>query len=211
MNKWKVMLSAVVIAAALAGCGAQEEQTQAETQAGGQEEVQPNGTNGSAQQGNAGAGMRQMGAQADLMGKVKSIDGQTITLYKSAMPTGQGGPPQGDGTGEMPADGEGQQPPAGDGTAPESGGRMNMGAMFSDETLDIKVTAATKIVSMTFENEQMVEKEAALADLKADDILSVMLKDDTQEAESITIRTGGFGGGGGRPPQQQDQQAAAAQ
>lgn len=204
------MLSAVVIAAALAGCGAQEEQSQAETQAGGQEEAQQNGSNGTAQQSDDGAGMRPMGAQADLMGKVKSIEGQTITLYKSALPTGQGGPPPGDGTGERPADGKGQQPPAVDGTAP-GGGRMKMDEMFSDETVEIQVTETTKIVSITFENEQMVEKKVALADLKADDILSVMLKDDTQEAESITIRTGGFGDMGGGPPRQQDQQAAAAQ
>ncbi|MGM0881998.1 MAG: hypothetical protein ACQEXQ_13295 [Bacillota bacterium] len=58
---------------------------------------------------------------------------------------------------------------------------------------------------MTFENEQMVEKEITLANLKTDDILSVMLKDDTQEAESITLSTGGFGGGGGgRQPKQQE-------
>ncbi|MEV5027548.1 hypothetical protein [Paenibacillus sp. LPE1-1-1.1] len=211
MNKWKVMLSAVVIAAALAGCGVQEEQAAGEVQADAQTDVQENGAGG----GTGGPGMGQMGAQADLMGKIKSIDGQTITLYKSAM--GQGGPPQGDGTGTAPADGEGAQPPAdapaGDGTAPEGGGRMNMGAMFSDETVTIQVTDTTKITTMTFENEQMAETEMTLADLKADDILSVMLKDDTQEAESITIRTGGFGGGGGgggRQPQQQEQQTDAA-
>ncbi|WP_053372110.1 hypothetical protein [Paenibacillus sp. FJAT-27812] len=214
MNKWKVMLSAVVIAAALAGCGVQEEQTSAETKADSPGEVQQNGSNGSTQPKGSGAGMRQMGAQADLMGKVKSINGQTITLFKSAM--GQGGPPQGDGAGgegqqppadgEQPASGERPQAPAGDGTAPEGGGR-GMGAMFTDETVDVEVTDATKIVSVTFENEQMVEKDVALADLKADDILSIMLKDDSQEAESITIRAGGFGGfgggGGGRQPQQE--------
>ncbi|WP_419874507.1 hypothetical protein [Candidatus Pristimantibacillus sp. PTI5] len=222
MNKWKVMLSAVVIAAALAGCGVQEEQAAGEVQADTQTDVQENGAGG----GTGGRGMGQMGAQADLMGKIKSIDGQTITLYKSAM--GQGGPPPGDGTGTAPADGEGAQPPAegelpadgerpaapaGDGTAPEGGGRMNMGAMFLDETVTIQVTDTTKITTMTFENEQMVETEMTLADLKADDILSVMLKDDTQEAESITIRTSGFGGGGGgggRQPQQQEQQTDAA-
>lgn len=215
MNKWKVMLSAVVIAAALAGCGAQDEQVSSDQQVDAQGKVQRNG---------ARAGMGQMGAQADLMGKVKSVDGQTITLYKSAM--GQGGPPQGDGTGNMPGAGEGQQPPegaelpaegeapqppAGDGTASEGGGRMNMDAMFSEETVDIQVTDTTKIMTVTFENEQMVEKEIALADLKADDILSIMLTDDTQIAESITVRTGGFGGfgggaGGGRQPRQQEQQ-----
>lgn len=210
MNKWKVMLSAVVIAAALAGCGAGEEQEQAEEQA----QVQENQAAGTQRQ-NAGANP-QMGVQADLIGKVKSVDGQTITVYKSAMMNR----PPGDGTGEMPADGEPPQAPAGDGTvpegepplapaedgtAPEGGGRMNMGDMFTDETVEIQVTESTKIVSMTFENEQMVEKEITLADLKADDIISVMLKDDTQEAESITLRTGGFGGGGRQLQQQQEQ------
>jgi hypothetical protein len=215
MNKWKVMLSAVVIAAALAGCGAQDEQVSSDQQVDAQGKVQRNG---------ARAGMGQMGAQADLMGKVKSVEGQTITLYKSAM--GQGGPAQGDGTGGMPAAGEGQQPseggevpadgeppqaPAGDGTAPE-GGRMNMDAMFTDETVDVQVTDTTKIITVTFENEQMVEKEIALANLKADDILSIMLTDDTQVAESITVRTGGFGGGaGGRQPRQQEQQTTTTQ
>ncbi|CAM4321256.1 hypothetical protein FHS16_000819 [Paenibacillus endophyticus] len=215
MNKWKVMLSAVVIASALAGCGVQEEQAGAEVQADAQADVQQNGAgagDGTQQQGGGRQGMGQMGAQADLMGKIKSVDGQTITLYKSAM--GQGGPPQGEGTEGAPPEGEGQQPPAAgempaDGERPEGGGRMGgMGAMFSDETVVITVTDTTKITSVTFENEQMVETEVALADLKADDILSVMLKDDTQEAESITIRTSGFGGGG-RQPQQEEQTATA--
>lgn len=183
MNKWKVMVSAVVIAAALAGCGAGEEQEQTE--------VQENQSAGTQQQN--GGGNPQMGPQADLMGKVKSIDGQMITVYKSAMMNR----PQGDRTGEMPTDGEPPQAPAGDGSAPEGGGRMNMEDMFTDETVEIQVTESTKILSMTFENEQMVEKEITLADLKADDILSVMLKDDTQEAETITLRIGGYGGGGG--------------
>ncbi|MGM0881999.1 MAG: hypothetical protein ACQEXQ_13300 [Bacillota bacterium] len=53
-------------------------------------------------------------------GKVKSVDGQTITVYKSAMMNR----PQGDGSGEMPADGD---------------GRMNMEDMFTDETVEIQV------------------------------------------------------------------------
>lgn len=202
MNKWKVMLSAVVIAAALAGCGAGEDQEQTEEQA----QVQENQAAGTQQQN--GGGNPQMGPKADLIGKVKSIDGQTITVYKSAMMNR----PQGDRTGEMPADGEPPQTPAGDGTAPEGGGRMNMEDMFTDETVEIQVTESTKIVSMTFENEQMVEKEITLADLKTDDILSVMLKDDTQEAETITYRTGDFGGGGGgRQPQQQQEHSTTTQ
>ncbi len=66
--------------------------------------------------------------------------------------------------------------------------------MFSDETMDITVTDATKIVSASFADGKMTETDKTLADLKADDIITVQLKDDTQEAESI--RLGGFGGGG---------------
>jgi hypothetical protein len=67
--------------------------------------------------------------------------------------------------------------------------------MFSDETMDITVTDSTKIVSATFADGKMTETDKTLADLKADDIITVQLKDDTQEAESIRI--GGFGGGFG--------------
>ncbi|MNH36742.1 hypothetical protein D3C79_975670 [compost metagenome] len=51
-----------------------------------------------------------------------------------------------------------------------------------------------------------MEKELTLADLKADDIVTVVLKENTQEAETVTLGMGGFGGpggGGGRQPQQQ--------
>lgn len=74
MNKWKVMLSSIVIAAALAGCGVQVEQTQAETQAGGEEEVQQYGTDGRPQRSDPGAEIGQIGVQADVMGKSESID-----------------------------------------------------------------------------------------------------------------------------------------
>ncbi|MDQ0115285.1 hypothetical protein [Paenibacillus harenae] len=114
---------------------------------------------------------------------------------------------QGDGTGQTPEDGQ----PAEGGEMPQpptDGGPVNMDNMFSDETTTIQLTDATKIVSVTFENNEIVEKTVTLADLKADDILSINLKDDTLEAESITIRTGGFGGGGGRQrPNEQQQQS----
>ncbi|NIK78408.1 hypothetical protein FHS15_003546 [Paenibacillus castaneae] len=218
MNKWKVMLSTVVIAAALSGCGAE-----AKSQTDMQSTVQQGGAiNGSM----ANGGMRPMGAQADLIGKVKAIDGDTITLFISAMTMGRGARPQGNSAddmpagggqppadGEMPADGERPQAPAGDGAASaRGGGRMNMESMFTDETVLLHVSDATKIISRSFENEQMVEKELTLADLKTDDILSVMLKDGTQDADTITLSvggfgSGGFGGAGGRQRQQQDQQA----
>lgn len=188
MNKWNTMLSVIVIASALAGCGGQDK-----------------GNSNEALRSVGGARMGMMGTPADLMGKIKSIRGQTITLYKSALRSrgsGQGSTASGDDQlppdgMEIPADGERK-------AAPEGAGRMDMDTMFTDETVDVQVTDTTKIVSMTFENDQMVEKEITIADLKEDDILSVMLKDDTQEAESITVRSGGFGGGG-QPPQQEQQ------
>lgn len=211
MNKsWKWAVGALSLAVFLTGCGTKEE---AAPEQQGQVQTQ---TEGGMQQG-AGGGP-QMGMQADLMGKVKSIDGQTITVYKSNMAFG-GGRGQGDGTGQPPEDGqppdggEMPQPPA-DGDAQQGGGEpMNMDNMFSDETTTVQVTDATKIVSVTFENNEMVEKAVALADLKVDDILSINLKDDTLEAESITLRTGGFGGGGGgwQRPDGQQQQTDAAQ
>lgn len=218
MNKWKVMLSTVVIAAALSGCGA-EEKSQADMQSAVQQGGAINGTMPN------GRGMRSMGAQADLIGKVKAIDGDTITLFKSAMTLGRGARPQGNSAedmpagggqppadGEMPADGERPQAPASDGAdKARGGGRMNMESMFTDETVQIHISDTTKIISRSFENEQMVEKELTLADLKTDDILSVMLKEGTQDADTITLSvggfgSGGFGGAGGRQWQQQDQQ-----
>jgi hypothetical protein len=228
MNKsWKWAVGALALAVVLTGCGTKEEATAEQP-----DQVQ---TQGGAQQGGAGGGGQMgMGMQADLMGKVKSIEGQTITVYKSNMTFG-GGRGQGDGSGQPPAGDrpQGEQPPAGDrpqgeqppegedmpeppadGEAPQDGGgRMNMDNMFSEETMAVQVTDATKIISVTFENNEMVEKAVALADLKADDILSINLKDDTMEAESITLRTGagGFGGGGGRQrPNDQQQQTESA-
>ncbi|MBD2868045.1 hypothetical protein [Paenibacillus arenilitoris] len=219
MNKWKMALGAAVMTALLAGCGAQGEQSGAEALQG----QQGGETSGAQQQGNgggqpSGGGALQMGAPADLMGKVKSVDGQTITLYQSAMPMGQGNRPEG---GQMPEVGERPDPPAEDGAAaegggpsadgeaapPGGGGRMSMEEMFTEETVEVTVTEATNIVSVTFENEQMVEKELTLADLKADDILSIALKDETQDAETITVRTGGFGRGG-RPVGERNADAA---
>lgn len=224
MQKWKIILSALLITAALAGCGANEEQTTAavSNQTAETTDQTTETTDQTAEVTQEGGDAQQMGDQADLMGKVKSVDGQTITVYKSSMTMGQGGGrPQGDGTGEAPAgdppaegtapaDGTGEAPADGERPERPEGGGMNMEDMFTDETVEITVTDATKIVSVTFENEQMVETEVALADLKADDILSVTLKDDTQEAETITIRTGGFGGGR-QPQQQQEQETTAAQ
>ncbi|MCM3629322.1 hypothetical protein M3194_18405 [Paenibacillus glycanilyticus] len=210
MNNWKIVLSAVAITVALAGCGSKSEETGTSdgTAAGGQAQGQNQG-----QQGFQGRAM--MGT----IGKIKSINGQTITIYKSSFQRPEGGgregaPPQGEAPDQGDAAPSGN-PPAGDqaqgnaGSAPQAGngqgnggGRQrSMANMFSDETMDITVTDATKIVSVTNTDGKMTETDKTLADLKADDIITVQLKDDTQEAESIRLGGfggGGFGGGGGR-------------
>ncbi|GLX65962.1 hypothetical protein MU1_03060 [Paenibacillus glycanilyticus] len=198
MNNWKIVLSAVAISVALAGCGSKSEDTG----------TTANQTSGQAGQQNQGQQGFQGRAMMGTIGKIKSINGQTITIYKSSFQRpegdGQGRPsgdaPQGDAPNGNPPSGD---PPQGDnGTAPQAGDGQNGGGqrqrnmenMFSDETMDITVTDATKIVSATFADGKMTETDKTLADLKADDIITVQLKDDTQEAESI--RLGGFGGGG---------------
>ncbi|MFC5471388.1 hypothetical protein ACFPPD_22115 [Cohnella suwonensis] len=162
---------------------------------------------------------------ADLLGKVKSISGQTVTVYKSSFTPGargQGGGqrPEGQtGSGDRSNANEGDQPPAsgdsnggnagGDpGAAPSGQNRPNMANMFSDETVDIQVTDATKIVKTTFENNERKETALALADLKEGDIVSVDLEDGSQNAVTITLGQGGFGGAGRRNGNnaQQDQQ-----
>ena len=158
---------------------------------------------------------------ADLIGKIKSVDGNTITLYKFSFqpgdrglgPGGGGNPPGQGQDGEPPADG---QPPAGgDAQAPQGEGRQrpDMSNMFSEETVDIRVTAGTKIARIAFANQERTETELTLADLKADDIVSVDLEDGSRNAASITLNEGGFGGiggmGGGRGGWQQGEAPAA--
>jgi len=144
---------------------------------------------------------------ADLFGKIKSVDGDTITLYKSAFQSGGGGGNRGprpsgqDQNGEPPA-----EPPqgGGEGFSPPEGGegqRPERSDMFTEETVDVRVTAETKISKTAFENGERKETELTLSDLKADDIVSVDLGDDSSTAATITLNEGGFGdmgGGGGR-------------
>ncbi|MUT67585.1 hypothetical protein [Paenibacillus sp. NEAU-GSW1] len=215
MNKWKLMFSAAVIVAALTGCGANADTTTPSTAEVGEL---------SDQQRPAGGMM--MGGT---LGKIKSIDGQTITIYTSSFNPGErpngGGGGQQDGQAPAMDDGEMPQPPqdgekpAGDGAVqgerpqrPE-GGMMNMENMFTEETAEITVSDATQIISTTFENNERKETTLTLADLKADDVITITLKEGTQEAEAIRLGGfGGFGGGGmgGGRQQPGDQQGGAA-
>ncbi|MFD0671163.1 hypothetical protein [Cohnella sp. GCM10027633] len=190
--------------ALLAGCGSKDADnaTGAEANAGVAQQQEQLG-NGAAQGGEQGMMNRMV---ADLIGKVKSLDGNTLTVYKSSFQPGamggrgQGGQGGGGGMrGDRPS-GDGQQQDGGQ--APQDGqpggGRgMSFENMFTDETVDITLTDATKIVKREFVDNEMKETELTIADLKADDIVNIALTDGTQEAATITIGMGGFGGGAG--------------
>lgn len=194
MRQWKIVCSTVVITAALTGCGANAEQGSNSSVVVNQQQQQQQRPEGGMRMGNG------------TMGKIKSIDGQAITLYKSSFTPGQQGQGGGEGgSGESEQQGNqpgGQQqgesaerPQMQEGFTPLEGSGMNRDNMFTEETMVITVTDTTTITALSFENEQSVETLKALTDLKADDIITVTLKEGTQEAESITL--GGFGGGRG--------------
>lgn len=163
--------------------------------------VQP-GTGGQRPDGMDRAGMN--------IGKIKSISGSTITLYTAQMPEGrpqnngeggQGTPPEGGKDGQQ-ADGQQGTPPEGGAQSGEAGRQGGMGGMmqnFSEETIDITVTADTEYVSVTYENGQQKETALTLTDLKADDVIQYTLQTDAATAVKITVGSGDFGfGGGGR-------------
>ncbi|MFC3800165.1 hypothetical protein [Cohnella sp. GCM10012308] len=218
MNKKWTMLAGVALSVALlAGCGSKGENNgaAAAAAAGDQSGGAAAGDQGAAGQGGGFGGMQAMGT----LGKIKSVNGNTITIYKSSFQPGQGGGRmggnrQGDGqnAGDGAAPSGNEQPPSGDppqqGADGQAGGqagqdrqggqgaqRPDMANMFTDETEDITVTDATKIYKTEMADGQRTETEVAIGDLKADDVITVTLKEGTQEAESI--RLGGFGGGFG--------------
>jgi len=153
-------------------------------------------------------------------GKIKSITGNTITIYKSDMSMpGQGGGqegtpperPEGDQASVNGATSEGGQPPgdapaggAPQGEAPSGempeGGRQGSGLggrmqqSFSEETTEIPIDVDTKIVTTTFDNGTRKENVITIAELKADDIIQYTLKSDTNVAESISLSSGNPGG-----------------
>ncbi|QMV41180.1 hypothetical protein [Cohnella cholangitidis] len=192
-NSKKLLVTAIAAVILLTGCGADST-----NQASSTPVAQGNGGDIPQDQRGQAPGQGQgrspmMGA--DLLGKIKSVNGETITVYKSSFvpgERGQGGGPQPPGDNAQPPSGEGNQPPQGEGQ-----NRPNMENMFSEETSDIQITPVTKIVKIAFENQQRTETELTAAELKADDIVSVDLEDNTQNAVTITISEGGFGGMGG--------------
>ncbi|PWV92463.1 hypothetical protein DFQ01_13524 [Paenibacillus cellulosilyticus] len=120
------------------------------------------------------------------MGKIKSISGSKITIYKSSMS-------QGKPSGQAPSEGE-----SGDASQPSD--------MFTEETMVIEVTSSTKLIEISFDNNERTEQTIKLTDLKEGDILRIQLTDGTQQASSIELSSGGFGGG--QPPGQKPSQAS---
>lgn len=229
INKNSFAVMSVLAFLLLAGCG---NNAKADTTSAVEEQANNDGAAQGQGSGQGGLPMQ----SADLLGKVKSINGQTITVYKSSFVPGErGGNRNVDGQQQVPntdqngdsqqppsgnATGDGQQPPDGNGDG-QAQGRPNMGNMFSDETVDIIVTNSTKLVKTTFENNQMTENTLTLGDLKEGDILNIDLEENTQNAITLTLSEGGFGGmgmGGGRQgqvpgsgPGQGQQETPAAQ
>lgn len=245
VRKWNLAIGGALALSLLAGCGSDKTgndssgaavQTQADGGSGQSAQTAQNGSGGGMR---GGMGMvDENGNAATLMGKIKSINGQTVTVYKSSFdPSKMGARPNGgNGNGGPDPNASGQnggQAQAGDGQAPPSGGQasgnqngqngqggqnggraggFNRDGMFTDETEDITITDSTKLETTTFENNQATTKDVTLADLKEGDVLTIWLKDGSQEA--TTIRVGGFGGGGfgrGRQGGQQNGQAGGQQ
>lgn len=116
---------------------------------------------------------------------------------------GEGTAPNGgNGTGEAQGNSGSDNKGNGVGNGGQRGQRSNP-FTFSEETTDLKITADTKFITVTFEDNQRVEKEIALSDLKEDDVIQYTFKDGTQEAATITLSNGfggvgsGWGGGAG--------------
>ncbi|MDG0813251.1 hypothetical protein [Cohnella rhizosphaerae] len=218
-NKWTMLAGVALTVALLAGCGSKADDSgaaaPAQAAAGDQSGGATAGDQAAAGQGGGFGGMQAMGT----LGKIKRVSGNTITIYKSSFQSGQGGGRMGgnrqgggqnEGDGAAP-NGDAQQPSgdppqqgadgqaggqAGQGRQGGQGGqRPDMANMFTEETEDITVTDATKIFKTEMADGQRTETEIAIGDLKADDVITVTLKEGTQEAESI--RLGGFGGGFG--------------
>ncbi|WP_217596682.1 hypothetical protein [Cohnella sp. GbtcB17] len=208
-KKWTMFAAVALAVAVLAGCGSKSENN-------GTASVAAAGDQSAAGQGGSFGGMQAAGT----LGKIKSVNGNTITIYKSSFQPGQGGgrmggnrqggggPNEGD---DAAPSGDAQQPngdPPQQGADGQAGGRAGQGRqggqggqrpdmanLFTEETEDITVTDATKIFKTEMADGQRTETEIAIGDLKADDVITVTLREGTQEAESI--RLGGFGGGFG--------------
>ncbi|WP_168120584.1 hypothetical protein [Paenibacillus sp. HB172176] len=230
MKVWTLAAAAALLIAMLAGCSNAKEQgnsnaaTNLSAQNGAQTGNQSGIGNGNSLgdvsagreggfQGGGRVGFGGMtdenGNAASLMGKVKSMNVNTITVYKSSFTPGSGAPAnRGNRQSQPPsqAGDAGAQPPSssnqavpgqsGDGTERPSGGFGGAANMFSDETEDITLSESTIIQAMTMGEDGMIYGDVAATDLKIDDVLTIWLKADSFEATRIIV--GGMSGYGGR-------------
>ncbi|MBB6635598.1 hypothetical protein [Cohnella thailandensis] len=122
IKKWNLAIGGALAVALLSGCGsnntdnAASEGAQVQADAGATQQAQGQGGPG----GGFGGGMvDENGNAADMLGKIKSINGNTITVYKSSIdPSQMGGGMRGQG-GQGGPGGDGGQPPSG---APDANG-----------------------------------------------------------------------------------------
>jgi hypothetical protein len=202
VKKWWILATCALMLLLLTGCGTKNSGTDHAAVSTGIAKYD----NGTAPAGSTPRNQK----SADLFGKVKSISGKTITVYKSSFVpsaggtggrrTGGGGNNNGTNTqrdGQKSSNGGNPSSQSGQGSGTGQG-RINPKNMFTDETVDIQITDATKIVKRAFVGGKMTESKLQITDLKAGDILSINLKDGSQEATSITLNAGGFGGRAGR-------------
>lgn len=145
-----------------------------------------------------GSGGRTPGA-AMSFGKIKSISGSKITLYRAEVPSAapqdgaapvgspQGAEPSGSPGGE-PGAGGGGQGAGGQGGWPQGQGGAQMS--FTEETTVVTVASDTKLISVTFTGGKRTETTIALSTLKAGDIILYTLKSGTAQADSISLSSG---------------------
>ncbi|MGZ7442804.1 hypothetical protein [Paenibacillus sp. TH7-28] len=105
------------------------------------------------------------------MGKIKSISGEQITVYVASAP------PQG----AVASSGEQLEPPAKE-TAPDNA---------SGETAVITVTSDTKLVSVIFSVNQMVESEISLSELQEGSMIQYTLAENSTDALKIAVSPAG--------------------
>ena len=188
-----IVISAVLITA---GCAAKTKDTAANNE---------NGVNNPTQGQAPG---NRNGAFAMTMGKIKSVSDSKITIYPASVGMNRsqgaaaGNAPEGAPTGESGTATDGGKAPADpqSSTVPgnverKPGGQRGNGFTFSEETIDLTITSDTKIKTSMFEDNQRVESDLPLASLKEGDIIQYTLKDQTEEAESISLSSGFPGGG----------------
>ena len=220
INK-KALIAGVALALTLTGCGSKSGNAEVSgaNEAAVQQDQQPAAQGG---KGNPGMANR---TTADLVGKVKSIDGNTITVNKSSFTPGQGGGARGgngmrkrqSGDGQQPADGEqtvpadgqqpadqGQQPaPPADGQQPQDDGQPPAGGGRGQMNFENMFTDETTEITVT-DSTKIIKREFVDNQMQETELTLVDLKADdivsidlTDGTQEAATITIGMGGFGG--------------